>query len=57
MTDFKSFRINVAYLERENVLNFEIYFKDRLIAKEDAFYIDIPTLKEGIVNDINRFTT
>lgn len=52
MTDFKSFKINIAYLERENILNFEIYFKNRLIIKENAFYIDIPTLKEGIVNDV-----
>ena len=57
MTDLKSFRINVDYLKREHVLNFEIYFNDRLIVKEDAFFINIPTLKEGIVNDISIVDT
>ncbi|MFW9972429.1 MAG: hypothetical protein ACFFDF_19750, partial [Candidatus Odinarchaeota archaeon] len=53
MTDKPSIKITATYLEKENVLNFEIYFKNKLVVNEQAFYIDIPTLKKGILNDID----
>lgn len=48
----KSFKINVTYLEKENILNFEIFFNNRLIINENVYFIDIPMLKEGIINDV-----